>query len=77
MLGYGLPIALIVGLFLGAQLTFGTLWLSMLMSLALATLVPYGDLRGRPWVMRMADAAVTPRKRRRKRRSGWYKHRFY
>ncbi len=66
MLGYIAPLVLVVALFVGAQLAFQHLWLSILVTAGVALLLPYGDLQGKPLVMRAIDLPKTIRSRKRR-----------
>ena len=67
MLGYIVPVILIVALFLGCQLTFQQLWISVLVSAVLAVILPYGDLHGTPLVVQAINLPKTLKSRKRRK----------
>ena len=74
MLGYIVPFALIGCMFTASQLTFEHIWLSLLTSLVLALLLPYGNLYGKPLFLRVLGL---PDEAWRRRRKGYRRNRYY
>ena len=75
MLGYIVPGLVIVAATAGAQLTFERIWMTLLIGVMVALLLPVGDLRGKPLILRLVGLPETLRsqKRRKRRRHAYYR----
>jgi hypothetical protein len=74
MAGYLVPALLLIATALGAQMAFGSPWAALALTIVVALALPYGDLRGKPLFLVLAGL---PGARKRKRRRGYRRHRYY
>lgn len=66
MLGYLVPVFVMFAVFAGAQLTFGHVWLSILMTAGVGLMLPYGGSQAKLLIVQLIELPKTIRSRKRR-----------